>query len=156
MHEDEAGLTVAQMSAATGVSAHTLRYYEGAGLIQPVARTAGNQRRYSAADVTWLQFLLRLRDTGMPIVQMREYAQLRAQGPTTIEQRMRMLDAHRAAVQAQIATLRGHETALAAKIATYRRDLAAVSDHDRDRDHDHDRDPGRREHGRREEGWQRD
>lgn len=162
MHEDEAGLTVAQMSAATGVSAHTLRYYEGAGLIQPVARTAGNQRRYSAADVTWLQFLLRLRETGMPIVQMREYAQLRAQGPTTIEQRMRMLDAHRAAVQAQIATLRGHETALAAKIATYRRDLAAVRDHDhdQDRDHDqdpdHDRDPGRRRHGRREERRQHD
>ena len=49
------------MSAATGVSAHTLRYYERAELIRPVARNAGNQRRYSAADVEWVTLLLRLR-----------------------------------------------------------------------------------------------
>ena len=48
-------LTVAQMAAATGVSAHTLRYYEKAGLIESVARNAGNQRRYSAADIEWLK-----------------------------------------------------------------------------------------------------
>ena len=87
MAETEAGLTVAQMSAATGLSAHTLRYYERAELIRSVARTAGNQRRYSAADVTWLAFLLRLRETGMPIAQMREYAALRAQGVMTSQRR---------------------------------------------------------------------
>ncbi|MBS1907822.1 MAG: MerR family transcriptional regulator [Actinobacteria bacterium] len=119
-------LTVAQMSAVTGVSAHTLRYYERAGLIQPVARTAGNQRRYSAADVTWLAFLIRLRETGMPIAQMRDYAALRARGPVTTAQRLLLLEEHQAALRAQIAALRTHEKALAEKITTYRSDLAAL------------------------------
>ena len=129
MAETEAGLTVAQMSAATGLSAHTLRYYERAELIRSVARTAGNQRRYSAADVTWLAFLLRLRETGMPIAQMREYAALRAQGVMTSQRRLRILEEHRAALQARIALLRTHEKALADKIVIYRSDLAALGDH---------------------------
>jgi DNA-binding transcriptional MerR regulator len=126
MAEDEAGLTVAQMSAATGVTAHTLRYYERAELIRPVARNSGNQRRYSAADVEWVKFLLRLRETGMPIAPMREYATLRERGPVTTGPRLRLLEAHQAGLREQIARLRTHDKALAAKIATYRDDLAAL------------------------------
>lgn len=126
MAEDETGLTVAQMSAATGVSGHTLRYYERAGLIRPVARNAGNQRRYSEADVEWVTFLLRLRETGMPIAQMREYALLRARGPATTESRLGMLEAHQAGLREQINRLRAHERALTAKITIYRNDLASL------------------------------
>ena len=114
------GLPVAQMAAATGVSAHTLRYYERAGLIRSVARSSGNQRRYSESDIEWLRFLLRLRETGMPIAQMRQYADLRADGASTIEARLALLDAHRSRLHEQIALLVGHERALDAKIATYR------------------------------------
>ena len=127
--EDEAGLTVAQMREATGVTAHTLRYYERPGLIRPVARNSGNQRRYSAADVEWVTFLLRLRDTGMPIRQMREYAALRERGPVSTEPRLRLLEAHQAGLREQIATLRAHEKALAKKLTTYRADLAAFQAH---------------------------
>lgn len=117
------GLTVAEMTAATGVSGHTLRYYERAGLIRSVARNAGNQRRYSTADIGWLQFLLRLRETGMPIAQMREYAELRAAGESTMEARLALLEAHRIGLHEQIALLRSHESALEAKIEIYRQDL---------------------------------
>lgn len=120
---DEPELTVAQMSAATGMSSHTLRYYERAGLIRPITRNSANQRRYSAADVAWVEFLLRLRQTGMPIAQMREYAELRARGSDTIEARLRLLVAHQIGLQHQIANLQTHEAALAAKIAFYRADL---------------------------------
>ncbi|MFF8188732.1 MerR family transcriptional regulator [Microbacterium sp. NPDC016588] len=125
MAEDETDLTVAQMSVATGVTAHTLRYYERAGLILPVARSSGNQRRYSVADVEWVRFLLRLRETGMPIARMREYAALRAEGPATTELRLRLLEAHHADLREQIARLRTHEQALVEKIATYAAELAA-------------------------------
>ena len=121
---DEAGLTVAQMSAATGITAHTLRYYERAELIRPVARNSGNQRRYSESDVEWVKFLLRLRETGMPIAQMREYAALRERGAATTEPRLRLLEAHQAGLREQIARLHAHEKALTDKIATYRDDLA--------------------------------
>ncbi|UNX54469.1 MerR family transcriptional regulator [Georgenia sp. TF02-10] len=124
------GLTVAQMVAATGVPAHTLRYYERAGLIRPVARTSGNQRRYSGADVEWLRFLLRLRETGMPIARMRDYAELRAAGTPTIRARLALLEAHRAELREHVALLRTHEEALDAKIATYRHDLADLDVHD--------------------------
>ncbi|WP_084074462.1 MerR family transcriptional regulator [Demequina sp. NBRC 110052] len=125
MAEDEAGLTVAQMSEAIGMTAHTLRYYERAGLIRTVSRSAGNQRRYSAADVEWLRFLVRLRETGMPIARMREYAGLRARGPATTDSRLRLLEEHHADLRQQITLLRAHERALAVKIAAYRDDLAA-------------------------------
>lgn len=114
------------MSVATGVTAHTLRYYERAGLVRPVARSSGNQRRYSAADVEWVRFLLRLRETGMPIARIREYAALREQGPATTEPRLRLLEAHQAGLHEQIARLRAHETALIEKITTYRDGLAAI------------------------------
>ncbi|MBT9606096.1 MAG: MerR family transcriptional regulator [Microbacterium sp.] len=114
------------MSVATGVTAHTLRYYERAGLVRPVARSSGNQRRYSAADMEWVRFLLRLRETGMPIARMRDYAALREQGPATTEPRLRLLEAHQAGLREQIARLRAHETALVEKISTYRDDLAAI------------------------------
>ncbi|KTS85238.1 MerR family transcriptional regulator [Microbacterium testaceum] len=123
MADDETLLTVAQMAEATGVTAHTLRYYERAGLIRPVARNAGNQRRYSAADVDWVAFLLQLRQTGMPIAQMREYAALRQLGDATIDDRVRLLEAHQIAVREQIAVLRAHEKALDDKVRVYRRTL---------------------------------
>jgi DNA-binding transcriptional MerR regulator len=126
--EDETDLTIAQMSAVTGVTVHTLRYYERVGLIQPVARSSGNQRRYVVADVEWLRFLLRLRETGMPIARMREYAALRARGSVTTELRLRLLEAHQAGLREQIARLRAHEQALVHKIATYEAELAAPTE----------------------------
>ncbi|MBD8478348.1 MerR family transcriptional regulator [Microbacterium sp. CFBP 8794] len=123
--KDEDGLSVAQMAEATGVTAHTLRYYERAGLIRPVARNSGNHRRYSAVDVEWVRFLLRLRQTHMPIAQMQDYAALREQGPTTTARRLRLLEAHHAELREQIARLQTHEQALVEKIAVYRRGLAS-------------------------------
>ncbi len=125
MTENEAGITVAQMSEATGVTAHTLRYYERAALIRPVARNSANQRRYSAEDITWVQFLLRLRETGMSIAQMREYAVLREQGAVTMHDRLLLLEAHQAGLRERIARLRAHEKALALKVASYRDALNA-------------------------------
>ena len=74
----ESSLTIKDVSQRTGLSAHTLRYYERIGLIAPVARATGGQRRYAAADMDWLAFLLRLRTTGMPIQGMLEFARLRS------------------------------------------------------------------------------
>lgn len=112
------------MAEVTGVSTDTLRYYEKAGLIQPVRRNAGNQRRYQAADVEWVRFLLRLRETGMPIARMREYAELRAQGDGTIRPRLELLIEHHARLCEQIETLAAHQRALRDKINTYHRMLA--------------------------------
>ena len=117
------GLSVAEMAAVTGVSAYTLRYYERAGLIQPVPRSSGNQRRYQPGDVEWVRFLLRLRETGMPIAQMRQYAALPAEGDTSLRARLELLTEHHERLRAQLTALRGHERALRAKVDTYRQML---------------------------------
>lgn len=123
-HDEPDGISVAQMAETTGVTGYTLRYYERAGLISSIPRTSGNQRRYRASDVEWVRFLLRLRETGMPIAQMRDYAILRAQGDASLTPRLDMLTDHHQALRQQIKTLQAHERALRTKITTYRQMIA--------------------------------
>lgn len=118
------------------MSPHTLRYYERVGLLRPVERTTGNQRRYRDSDVEWVAFLLRLRQTGMPIAQMREYADLRHRGDATTRSRLDLLEAHQRALRDRITELRAHERALDDKIGVYRRTLDPT-----DRDHEGRQEP---------------
>ncbi|WP_460771835.1 MerR family transcriptional regulator [Nocardiopsis nanhaiensis] len=119
------------MAERTGVSGHTLRYYERIGLLRPVARSAENHRRYQPEDVEWIRFLLRLRETGMPIARMRRYSDLREQGDGTLRSRMDMLAEHHEYLREQIALLSRHEQALEAKVAAYERLIDA---HDKRRE----------------------
>lgn len=116
----ESHLSITEVARRTGLSAHTLRYYERAGLIAPVARAAGGQRRYAAADLEWIGFLLRLRETRMPIGQMQDFARLRAEGTASTPQRRQMLETHLAEVEASIAAMQRAAHALQAKIEHYR------------------------------------
>jgi DNA-binding transcriptional MerR regulator len=113
-------LTITEVAKRTGLSAYTLRYYERIGLISSVARATGGQRRYAASDMDWLDFLLRLRTTGMPIQGMQAFASLRSKGNATVPARREMLEAHRATVLAQVRALQRSEKVLQAKIAHYR------------------------------------
>ncbi|MFD7490552.1 MerR family transcriptional regulator [Streptomyces mirabilis] len=114
-------LTIAQVVERTGLSHDTLRYYEKAGLIQRVGRTTGNQRRYEAADLAWLEFLIRLRETGMSIADMQRFAALRARGDTTVPDRLAMLREHRADLADRIRALRRNAASLDDKIDHYER-----------------------------------
>ena len=113
-------LTIAEVAARTGLTAHTLRYYERAGLIAPVARAPGGQRRYAASDLDWIGFLLRLRETRMPIGQMQAFARLRGEGDVTASERRELLERHLAQVLESIAAMQRAAGALQAKIEHYR------------------------------------
>ena len=67
--------SIGEFSRLTGLGIHTLRYYEQEGLIAP-ERNSGNRRRYSDRDIAWISFIKRLKDTGMPIKEIKRYAQL--------------------------------------------------------------------------------
>lgn len=112
-------LTIQQVAAATGLSGHTLRYYERIGLIAPVQRAENGHRRYSAGDVGWIDFLMRLRATGMPISQMQQYAELQRQGEHTLAARLDLLKQHRDAVLEQIAGLEDNLSVIEYKIDYY-------------------------------------
>lgn len=104
----------------TGFSLDTLRYYERIGLLDPVHRAAGGQRRYSEQDVEWLGILRCLRDTGMPIAQMREYAEKGRGGDGTIPDRLALLEEHDRSVAEQIALLERQRAKIREKIDFYR------------------------------------
>lgn len=115
------GLTIADAAARTGVSVHTLRYYERAGLvIASVDRTAGGRRRYHREDLKWIKICTRLRATGMPIRMIKRYAELVAAGPGNEEDRLALLESHRAAVAAQLAEFQQALVLIDHKIDVYR------------------------------------
>lgn len=110
---------IAEVSARSGLSIDTLRYYERIGLIDPPARDTGGRRSYSDGDVAWLGFLTKLRTTGMPIRLMREYARLRKLGVASAGRRKQILTEHRDSVLEHISELRGCLDVLDYKIANY-------------------------------------
>jgi DNA-binding transcriptional MerR regulator len=116
----DSGFTIRTMAERCGMTAHTLRYYERVGLIQPVGRARNGHRRYSEADAAWLNFLHCMRATNMPIREMQRYAALREMGETTIEQRRQLLEEHQAAIASRIAALERAHALLTQKIANYR------------------------------------
>ncbi len=119
-HTDD--LTPAAMAERTGVPIDTLRYYEREGLIEPVARAESGHRRYSAEDVSWVEVLRCLRETGMTIEQLRHYCDLGQQGEGTEPERQALLEAHRAEVEAQIETRREALRLIDHKLGFYRKD----------------------------------
>jgi DNA-binding transcriptional MerR regulator len=112
-------MTIAEAAERSGLSAHTLRYYERIGLIHPVDRGTNGHRRYGRDDLEWLDLLIKLRTTGMPIRQMVDYAELVRQGPETVARRRAMLEGHRAEITARMAELEDTAAVLDRKIAMY-------------------------------------
>ena len=95
-------LTIADAAKASGITAHTLRYYEKAGLLEPIDRNGSGHRRYREGDLERIRFLTKLRATGMPIREIRRYAELMGKGEKTNGERLAMLEAHRRTVLAQL------------------------------------------------------
>ncbi|MEV4256737.1 MerR family transcriptional regulator [Spirillospora sp. NPDC049652] len=122
----DSGLSIAEAAARTGVSVHTLRYYERAGLVvTAIDRTATGRRRYHRLDLEWITVCTRLRATGMPISGIRRYAELVAAGQGNEKERLALLEAHRADVRARLAEIRTSLELIDHKIDVYRGRLEA-------------------------------
>ncbi|TBU99810.1 MerR family transcriptional regulator [Stutzerimonas kirkiae] len=113
-------LSIHEVAGRTGLTPHTLRYYERIGLISPVGRGIGGQRRYAEADIAWVEFLVRLRATRMPIARMKEFAILRSAGDVTYPYRRLMLETHLAELQQVMDDMQRAATTISEKIAFYK------------------------------------
>jgi len=116
------GYAIGEFSSITGISIYTLRYYEKENLIIPERGESG-RRLYSDGDISWIQFIKRLKDTGMPIRKIQKYARLRAEGDSTLEERMEMLIQHRAVLKDEIAAMQEHFSNLDDKISYYKTEI---------------------------------
>ncbi len=121
-----ATLSISDAARVTGVSAHTLRYYERAGLmLDPVARAESSHRRYTDEDIRWVVLLTKMRRTGMPIRTLRRYAELARDGEGNEAERLELLESHRRAVLDQLQEVASNLEAIDRKIAVYRERLEA-------------------------------
>ena len=69
-------VTIGQAAGATGCKVQTVRYYEQIGLMPEPARTTGNQRLYSEADLQRLAFVRHARELGFPLPAVRDLLRL--------------------------------------------------------------------------------
>ena len=115
---DDIALSIAEVAARTGVTAHTLRYYERIGLLS-VPRDAAGHRLYSQQELNQVVFITRLRLTAMPIREIQAYFALVAEGPGNEDQRLALLETHRDQVKARITDLESALGVIEFKIATY-------------------------------------
>ena len=114
------GLTIAEAAQRSGLTADTLRYYERDGLLlRPVGRSSTGHRRYVEDDLRWIEMVTRLRSTGMPIRDVRRYADLVRAGGGNEGERLDLLRAHRRTVLAQLAAVQEHLGAIDYKIGIY-------------------------------------
>lgn len=122
LHE---GYAISDVADRTGLSVHTLRYYERAGLMpRPIGRSSSTHRRYSEGDVSWVVFLTRLRSTGMPIATLREYTALAQRGDDTAEARLELLLRHRISFLARLEEMQQSLEVIDRKIELYTEQVA--------------------------------
>jgi DNA-binding transcriptional MerR regulator len=128
--EKQARMTIGELAKRSGLSAHTIRYYERIGLLPYVGRDRSGRRDYDASILTWIEFLGRLKTTGMPIREMLHYAALRERGTATETERQKLLERHRERVRAHLAELGACLLVLDTKIAGYAGGEQRMKDYD--------------------------
>lgn len=111
--------TISEVEARTGLTQHTLRWYERIGLMPHVDRSHSGQRRFSDKDLHWLAFVGKLRATGMSVADMVRYAELVREGEHTVDQRRELLEQTRREVRARITELTDALAVLDFKIDMY-------------------------------------
>ncbi|SEM63413.1 MerR family transcriptional regulator [Paenibacillus sp. OV219] len=111
--------SINEVAQKFGLSAHTLRYYDKEGLLPFVERTKSGNRIFTEADMNWVALICCLKDTGMPIKEMKTYSQWAALGADTIEERKSMLTEHRLEVERQIERLQHNLQLIDEKIGFY-------------------------------------
>jgi DNA-binding transcriptional MerR regulator len=116
----------AETAQKTGFTIDTLRYYEKIGVLDGIDRTASGRRRFTADDLGLLGMLSCLRDTGMPVAEMKRYAELIRAGEHTIADRVALLEAHDRRIDEQMATLLAQQARIRGKINYYRGVTASI------------------------------
>lgn len=109
---------IGEFSKKFGISIDTLRYYEKIGLIYP-ERDNVNKRIYSEKDIEWLKFIIRLKETNMPIKQIKYYSKLRYEGDNTIKERLELLNEHMNRLKAEKEKIEENMQHLKEKITIY-------------------------------------
>lgn len=119
--------SIGEFSTITDLSIDTLRYYEKEQLII-VERDPAGRRCYTETDISWILFIKRLKETGMPIKDIKQYALLRYKGDSTILERLHMLEKHRHTVLEEKAKWEANLRNLEEKIKIYQDKIEQIKE----------------------------
>ncbi|RRJ63496.1 MerR family transcriptional regulator [Paenibacillus oralis] len=111
--------TIKEVSAETGISPYTLRYYEREGILPSVKRDPSGNRLYDEESLEWLNFILALRATGMPLAKIKEYVDLYREGESTLNMRKQMMLEHKKKVEKDLAATYRYLEQINYKLALY-------------------------------------
>ncbi|MEM7118764.1 MAG: MerR family transcriptional regulator [Chloroflexota bacterium] len=111
--------SISEISRETGLSIDTLRYYERIELLVNIDRNSSGHRAYNADDLGWLNLLVCLRETGMPIADMLCFAKLIREGEHNLSERLELLQTHRQNVLDKITLMQQKLAGVEAKIEHY-------------------------------------
>lgn len=120
-------MTIGEISEMTRLPESTLRYYEKQRLLRP-PRDKGGRREYGEGDAAWIQFIRRLKETGMRLRDIQRYAELRYAGAATMAERLDMLRLHREYVLERRRTWDRYLQNLDEKIAFYQQEMGKTPD----------------------------
>ena len=115
----EVSYSIDDAAERSGLSKHTLRYYEREGLLPPVGKALNGHRRYTDDGLGWMRMLVLLRASGMPIREMKEFMRLTREGDHTVADRVAVLAGVRAGLVARMAADREHLAYLDRKLDYY-------------------------------------
>ncbi|EAD6002161.1 MerR family transcriptional regulator [Listeria monocytogenes] len=113
---------IKDFATKTGLSIDTLRYYEEEELLIP-ARNEKNYRVYTEEGYCWVQLLLKMKQTGMTITNIKNFAALQKQGDKTLPNRIQILDNHMENLYEQQKDLAETISFVAKKVDVYREKL---------------------------------
>lgn len=123
--------TVKQVAEKMGISAHTLRFYDKEGLLPHIARDGNNVRLFSDRDLERIYLVQCLRETGMPLAEVKEYIQLGLIGSSTLSRRYQMIQTQAQRAEQQLAEMEQRVETLRRKVKHYDRLLAEQADAER-------------------------
>ena len=117
--------TIHEVCEKTGLTAHTLRYYEREKLLPGVGRSAGGFRQYTEEDMEVLSAICCLKNTGMSLQDIARFMDLTREGDHTLRQRYELLKKHRETVVERMAQMQKHLDKVTCKVNCYAQMLEA-------------------------------
>lgn len=125
-----AGLGIREVSERTGLSVDTLRWYEKEGLLPPIPRDVDGHRLYPEQTVAFIELVVALRRTGLPVADTRAFVDLAGDGASSHGRRIALLERQRDAIHEHQRQLAADLAAVDAKIVHYGELIAAGLDCD--------------------------
>ncbi|MCM2583042.1 MULTISPECIES: MerR family transcriptional regulator [Bacillus] len=110
---------IKEISEKTGITPHTLRFYEREGILPCVKRDSSGNRLYDEESMEWLNFILALRATGMPLAEIKKYVDLYREGENTLTMRKQMMLTHKEKVEKELSKTIKYLEQINYKLALY-------------------------------------